>query len=117
MVISRARFFEVISTSGDTHLGGDDFDEALVHYVADSFKKDTGIDLRKEPMSLQRLQEACEKGKKELSSVPQTDLNLPFITADASGPKHLQMTITRAKFEELVDALIERCRKPVLQGA
>ncbi|MDX1927056.1 MAG: molecular chaperone DnaK [Pirellulaceae bacterium] len=113
---SQSKVFEVISTSGDTHLGGDDFDEALVHYVADSFKKDTGIDLRKEPMSLQRLQEACEKAKKELSSVPQTDLNLPFITADASGPKHLQMTITRAKFEELVDALIERCRKPVLQA-
>jgi molecular chaperone DnaK len=111
-----SKVFEVISTSGDTHLGGDDFDEALVHYVANSFKKDTGIDLRKEPMSLQRLQEACEKAKKELSSVPQTDLNLPFITADASGPKHLQMTITRAKFEELVDALIERCRKPVLQA-
>ncbi len=111
-----SKVFEVISTSGDTHLGGDDFDEALVNYVADSFKKDTGIDLRKEPMSLQRLQEACEKAKKELSSVPQTDLNLPFITADASGPKHLQMTITRAKFEELVDALIERCRKPVLQA-
>lgn len=113
---SQSKVFEVISTSGDTHLGGDDFDEALVHYVADSFKKDTGIDLRKEPMSLQRLQEACEKAKKELSSVPQTDLNLPFITADASGPKHLQMTISRAKFEELVDALIERCRKPVLQA-
>ena len=112
----QSKVFEVISTSGDTHLGGDDFDEALVHYVADSFKKDTGIDLRKEPMSLQRLQEACEKAKKELSSVPQTDLNLPFITADASGPKHLQMAITRAKFEELVDALIERCRKPVLQA-
>jgi molecular chaperone DnaK len=113
---SQSKVFEVISTSGDTHLGGDDFDEALVHYVADSFKKDTGIDLRKEPMSLQRLQEACEKAKKELSSVPQTDLNLPFITADASGPKHLQMTISRAKFEELVDSLIERCRKPVLQA-
>ena len=112
----QSKVFEVISTSGDTHLGGDDFDETLVHYVADSFKKDTGIDLRKEPMSLQRLQEACEKAKKELSSVPQTDLNLPFITADASGPKHLQMTITRAKFEELVDSLIERCRKPVLQA-
>ncbi len=111
-----SKVFEVISTSGDTHLGGDDFDATLVNYVADSFKKDTGIDLRKEPMSLQRLQEACEKAKKELSSVPQTDLNLPFITADASGPKHLQMTITRAKFEELVDSLIERCRKPVLQA-
>ena len=106
----------MICTSGDTHLGGDDFDEALVNYVADEFKKDTGIDLRKEPMSLQRLQEACEKAKKELSSVPQTDINLPFITADATGPKHLQMTITRTKFEELVDSLIERCRKPVLQA-
>ncbi len=111
-----SKVFEVISTSGDTHLGGDDFDATLVNYAAESFKKDTGIDLRKEPMSLQRLQEACEKAKKELSSVPQTDLNLPFITADASGPKHLQMTITRAKFEELVDVLIERCRKPVLQA-
>lgn len=103
-----SKVFEVISTNGDTHLGGDDFDEALVHYVADAFKKDNGIDLRKEPMSLQRLQEACEKAKKELSSVPQTDINLPFITADASGPKHLQMNITRAKFEELVDSLIDR---------
>ncbi len=113
---SSSKVFEVISTSGDTHLGGDDFDQALVNYVATQFQKDNGIDLRKEPMSLQRLQEACEKAKKELSSVPQTDINLPFITADASGPKHLQMTITRAKFEELVDDLIERCRKPVLQA-
>jgi molecular chaperone DnaK len=110
------RVFEVISTNGDTHLGGDDFDEALIHYVADQFKKDHGVDLRKDVMALQRLQEACEKAKKELSSVPQTDINLPFITADASGPKHLQVTITRAKFEELVDHLIERCRKPVLQA-
>jgi molecular chaperone DnaK len=113
---SQSKVFEVISTSGDTHLGGDDFDEALVHYVADDFKKTYGIDLRKDPMSLQRLQEACEKAKKELSSVPETDLNLPFITADASGPKHLQMKISRAKFEELVDKLIERCRKPVVQA-
>ncbi len=111
-----SKVFEVISTSGDTHLGGDDFDQALVNYVADEFKKDNGIDLRREPMSLQRLQEACEKAKKELSSVPQTDLNLPFITADASGPKHLQMTITRSKFEALVDHLIERCRKPLIQA-
>ncbi len=111
-----SKVFEVISTSGDTHLGGDDFDQTLVHYVANQFQKDTGIDLRKEPMSLQRLQEACEKAKKELSSVPQTDLNLPFITADATGPKHLQMVLTRAKFEELADDLIERCRKPVLQA-
>lgn len=113
---SQSKVFEVISTSGDTHLGGDDFDEALVNYVAGEFKRDHGIDLRSEPMSLQRLQEACEKAKKELSSVPETDLNLPFITADASGPKHLQMKITRAKFEELIDSLIERCKKPVMQA-
>lgn len=112
----QSKVFEVIATSGDTQLGGDDFDEALVNYVADQFKKDNGIDLRTDPMSLQRLQEACEKAKKELSSVPETDLNLPFITADASGPKHLQMKITRAKFEELIDSLIERCRKPLLQA-
>lgn len=112
----QSKVFEVISTSGDTHLGGDDFDEALVNFVADQFKRENGIDLRNDPMSLQRLQEACEKAKKELSTVPETDLNLPFITADASGPKHLQMKITRAKFEELIDTLIERCRKPVLQA-
>ena len=110
------RVFQVISTSGDTHLGGDDFDEALIHHVADQFKKEQGIDLRKDTMALQRLQEACEKAKRELSSLPQTDVNLPFITADASGPKHLQMTITRAKFEELTDSLFERCKKPVLQA-
>ena len=106
--------FEVISTNGDTHLGGDDFDEVLIHYVADEFKKEHGIDLRKDTMALQRLQEACEKAKKELSSTAQTDINLPFITADASGPKHLQLTITRAQFEKLADSLFERCRKPVL---
>ncbi len=105
--------FEVKSTNGDTHLGGDDFDEELINYVAGEFKKEHGIDLRKDTMALQRLQEACEKAKKELSSVPQTDINLPFITADASGPKHLQFTITRSKFEELVDHLIDRCRKPI----
>ncbi len=110
------KVFQVISTSGDTHLGGDDFDEELIHYVADEFKRDHGIDLRQDTMALQRLQEACEKAKKELSTVPQTDINLPFITADASGPKHLQMTISRSKFEELIDALVDRCRKPVLQA-
>ncbi len=108
--------FDVISTSGDTHLGGDDFDDALLNYVADEFKTENGIDLRSDPMALQRLQEACEKAKKELSSTPQTDINLPFITADATGPKHLQLSVTRSKFEELTDALIERCRKPVLQA-
>ena len=111
-----ARVFEVISTNGDTHLGGDDFDEALIHHVASEFKRDNGVDLRKDPMALQRLQEACEKAKKELSSLPQTDINLPFITIADGVPKHLTMTITRSKFEELTDNLIERCRKPVMQA-
>jgi molecular chaperone DnaK len=113
---STSKVFEVISTNGDTHLGGDDFDQSLVNHVASQFQKDNGIDLRKDPMSLQRLQEACEKAKKELSSLPQTDINLPFITADATGPKHLQMTITRSTFESLADSLIERCREPVMQA-
>jgi len=108
--------FRVISTNGDTHLGGDDFDEVLINYVADDFQRQHGIDLRKDTMALQRLQEACEKAKRELSSAQTTDINLPFITADASGPKHLQMKLTRAKFEQLVDHLIERCRGPVLQA-
>jgi molecular chaperone DnaK len=106
--------FRVMSTNGDTHLGGDDFDEELIKYVAGEFQKEQGIDLRKDRMALQRLQEACEKAKKELSSAQSTDINLPFITADATGPKHLQMNITRAQFEKLVDQLIERCRGPVL---
>jgi len=105
--------FEVKATSGDTHLGGDDFDHALVNYIADEFQREQGIDLRKDQMALQRLREAAEKAKCELSTKTQTDINLPFITADASGPKHLQMNITRAKFEQLVDDLIERCREPV----
>jgi molecular chaperone DnaK len=108
--------FRVISTNGDTHLGGDDFDEELINYVAQEFQKEQGIDLRKDTMALQRLQEACEKAKKELSSAQSTDLNLPFITADANGPKHLQMNITRAQFERLADGLIERCRGPVMQA-
>ncbi len=108
--------FRVISTNGDTHLGGDDFDGVLINYVADEFKKENGIDLRKDTMALQRLQEACEKAKKELSSASTTDINLPFITADANGPKHLQMSITRSKFEQLVDHLIERCRGPLTQA-
>ncbi len=111
-----ARIFEVLSTSGDTHLGGDDFDEDLVNYVADEFHREQGIDLRKDPMALQRLTEACEKAKRELSNVPQTDINLPFITADASGPKHLLQTITRAKFEELIDHFMPRIRKPCEQA-
>jgi molecular chaperone DnaK len=99
--------FEVKSTNGDTHLGGDNFDQRLLDYVADEFKKDNGIDLRKDPMALQRLREAAEKAKIELSSTTQTDINLPFITADASGPKHLQLTITRAKFEQLIEDLVK----------
>jgi molecular chaperone DnaK len=113
---SAGKIFEVISTNGDTHLGGDDFDQAMLNHVAATFQRDNGIDLRKDPMSLQRLQEACEKSKKELSTLPQTDINLPFITADASGPKHLLTTITRSTFEGLIDPLIDRCRQPVLQA-
>ena len=108
--------FRVISTNGDTHLGGDDFDQTLINHVADQFQKEQGIDLRKDTMALQRLQEACEKAKKELSSAQSTDINLPFITADASGPKHLQVTITRAQFEQMCDPLVERCRGPVIQA-
>jgi molecular chaperone DnaK len=108
--------FEVLSTNGDTHLGGDDFDDALIQYVADEFKKSSGIDVRKDPMALQRLKEACEKAKIELSSAVQTDVNLPFITADASGPKHLHVQLTRAKFEQLVEPLIERTRTPCVQA-
>jgi len=108
--------FRVISTNGDTHLGGDDFDDALIRYVADEFKKEQGIDLRKDQMALQRLQEACEKAKKELSSAQATDINLPFITADANGPKHLQMSISRAQFEKLIDSLVERVRGPVARA-
>ena len=108
--------FRVISTNGDTHLGGDDFDEVLINHVAQQFQREQGIDLRKDQMALQRLQEACEKAKKELSSAQSTDINLPFITADASGPKHLQMSITRAEFEKLVDHLIDRVKGPVIQA-
>ncbi len=107
---------EVLSTNGDTHLGGDDFDERLINFIADRFKNENGIDLRKDPMALQRLREAAEKAKKELSQQPTTDINLPFITADASGAKHLQMNVTRAEFERLIDDLVERCRKPVEQA-
>jgi molecular chaperone DnaK len=108
--------FEVKATNGDTHLGGDDFDQVLIDYIADDFKNNNGIDLRKDQMALQRLKEAAERAKKDLSQSTTTDVNLPFITADASGPKHLQITITRAKFEQLVDHLIERCRGPVLKA-
>jgi molecular chaperone DnaK len=104
--------FEVKSTNGDTHLGGEDFDMTLVGYLADEFKKEQGIDLRSDKLALQRLKEAAEKAKIELSSAPQTEVNLPFITADASGPKHLTMKLTRAKLESLVDGLISRTKGP-----
>ncbi|MBD2504408.1 molecular chaperone DnaK [Anabaena azotica] len=105
--------FEVLATSGDTHLGGDDFDKKIVDFLAEQFKKDEGIDLRKDRQALQRLTEAAEKAKIELSSVTQAEINLPFITATQDGPKHLDMTLTRAKFEELCSDLIDRCRIPV----
>jgi molecular chaperone DnaK len=102
----------VKSTSGDTHLGGDDWDQRIVDYVADEFKKQQGIDLRKDRQALQRLREAAEKAKIELSTVVSTNINLPFITADAEGPKHLDITLTRAKFEEITHDLVERCVGP-----
>jgi molecular chaperone DnaK len=108
--------FEVKSTNGDTHLGGDDFDERLIEWLITEFKKDQGIDLSKDPMALQRLKEAAEKAKMELSSTAQTDINLPFITADQSGPKHLNLTLTRAKFEQLCDDLIKRVIPPMQQA-
>jgi molecular chaperone DnaK len=104
--------FEVKSTNGDTHLGGDDFDQRVMDWLADEFKKQEGIDLRRDPMALQRLKEGAEKAKCELSTVAKTDINLPFITADASGPKHLNITLTRAKLEQLVDDLVERTTEP-----
>jgi len=107
---------EVRATAGDTHLGGDDFDKRIVDWLADEFKKDTGIDLRNDRQALQRLYEAAEKAKCELSTVMETEINLPFITADATGPKHLVKKITRAKFESLVSDLIERCMGPVKQA-
>src|SRR6187551_1098071 len=108
--------FEVLSINGNTHLGGDDFDEELINYLAEEFRKREGIDLRKDPMALQRLKEAAEKAKIELSGAMESTVNLPFITADASGPKHLQMTITRTKFEQLITPLVEKTRKPVLDA-
>ena len=100
--------FEVKSTNGDTFLGGEDFDNTIVDHIADEFKKENGIDLRKDKLALQRLKEAAEKAKIELSSTTQTEVNLPFITADQSGPKHLTLTITRAKLESLVEDLVQK---------
>ena len=108
--------FQVKSTNGDTHLGGDDFDQRVIGWIADEFKREQGIDLRQDKMALQRLKEAAEKAKCELSTVMQTEINLPFITADSSGPKHLTMTLTRAKLEQLVADLIEKTAAPVKQA-
>jgi molecular chaperone DnaK len=108
--------FEVRSTNGDTHLGGDDFDQKIIDWLADEFKKQEGIDLRKDAMALQRLKEAAEKAKCELSGTLSTDVNLPFITADQNGPKHLNITLSRAKLEQIVADLVERCRGPVVQA-
>ncbi len=105
--------FEVLATNGNTHLGGDDFDERIINYLVDEFKKSNGIDLRQDKMAMQRLKEAAEKAKIELSGMQQTQINLPFITADANGPKHLDVTLTRAKFEELIGDLIEATKIPV----
>ena len=108
--------FEVASTAGDNHLGGDDWDQRVIDWLADKFQKDNGIDLRQDKMALQRLKEAAEKAKMELSSTSQANINLPFITADASGPKHLDYTLTRAEFERITKDLLNRCRKPVEQA-
>ncbi len=108
--------FEVKSTNGDTHLGGDDFDQVIIDYVAEEFKKQNGIDLRKDDKALQRLKDAAEQAKKELSQATTTKINLPFITADNTGPKHLEIDLTRSKLEQLTHHLIERCRGPVLQA-
>ena len=108
--------FEVLSTNGNTKLGGDDFDEAIINYLVSEFKKTDAIDLKNDKMAMQRLKEAAEKAKIELSGMQQTQINLPFITADATGPKHLDITLTRAKFEELIGKLVEETRIPVEQA-
>ncbi len=108
--------FEVLSINGDTHLGGDDMDEELINHLAEQFRKQEGIDLRKDPMALQRLKEAAEKAKIELSNAMETTVNLPFITATPEGPKHLQETLTRAKFEQLIARLVEKCRQPLVDA-
>ena len=108
--------FEVLATNGDNHLGGDDWDQRVIDWMADKFQQDNGIDLRKDPMALQRLKEAAENAKKELSAAQQADINLPFITADATGPKHLNYTLTRAEFEKITHDLLERCKAPVTKA-
>ena len=108
--------FEVLATNGDNHLGGDDWDQRVIDWLADKFQHDNGIDLRKDPMALQRLKEAAENAKKELSAAQQAQINLPFITADATGPKHLDYTLTRAEFEKITHDLLERCKAPVTKA-
>src|SRR5207244_13323483 len=105
--------FEVLATNGDTHLGGDDFDERVMNWIIDDFKKETGVDLKKQPDALQRIKEESEKAKIALSSATEYEINLPFITADASGPKHIQLKLTRAKLERLCDDLFQRTVGPV----
>src|SRR5512145_2335061 len=114
--VEGSRQFEVKATNGDTHLGGDDFDQRVIDWLVTEFKRDQGIDLSKDPMALQRLKEAAEKAKMELSTTMSTDINLPFITADASGPKHLHYSLTRAKFEQLVEDLVQRTIPPMEQA-
>ena len=109
--------FEVLSTSGNTFLGGEDFDERIMNWMADQFLADTGIDLRKDRLALQRLKEVAERAKCELSSATETNINLPFIAADATGPKHFNKTLTRDKFEELVGDLVEADRRAVSESA
>src|SRR3546814_7697916 len=104
--------FEVLSTNGDTFLGGEDFDKRVIDYLVDEFNKDQGIDLRKDPLALQRLKDAAERAKIELSSAQQTEVNLPYVTADASGPKHLNIKLTRAKLEALVEDLVKKTSEP-----
>jgi molecular chaperone DnaK len=108
--------FQVKSTNGDTHLGGDNFDDVLIDWLADEFKKENGVDLRKDQMALQRLKEASERAKKDLSQAANTDINLPFITAIDGVPKHIMLSLSRSKFEQMVEHLVERCKKPVLQA-
>src|SRR4026209_778287 len=114
--VEGTRQFEVKATNGDTHLGGDDFDQRVIEWLVSEFKRDQAIDLSKDPMASQRLKEAAEKAKMELSTTQSTDINLPFITADQSGPKHLNYSLTRAKFEQLVDDLIQRTIPPMKQA-
>ena len=112
-VVDGEHTFEVLATNGDTHLGGEDFDNRMINYLVDEFKKDQGVDLRKDPLAMQRLKEAGEKAKIELSSAQQTEVNLPYITADASGPKHLAIKVTRAKLESLVEDMVKESLVPV----